>query len=65
MIEENERTLLRCLKAYEVPKDDAVGISLFLNKAGKVDEMLEWIKNHISATPEEVLRGALEILNLN
>ncbi len=65
MLSSRRKLLLCCLNAYEMEEDEAIGISLILNKEGKVDEMLEWMEHHTTATPEEVLRGALEILNLD
>ena len=57
MLTQKQKLLIRCLKASEMGEDEVVGTMLFLKSEEMQDEMLEWMKSHSTASPDEVLRN--------
>ena len=55
MLTEKRMFLAKCCKAYGM---DKVAVIQLLNTEELQDKMLEWMKDHTTASPEEVLRSA-------
>ena len=61
---ENEEIIKRlayALKDAGVDKDTGVNISLRLRKPGKAEQLLEWMEQNKTATPEEICQKSREI----
>ena len=61
---EKEKYLIWCFKAYGIGKDETVGTMHALREEKLQDTMIAWIKNHITASPDEVLESAWQIAGL-
>lgn len=54
MNEDTITRLARALKAVDVDRGTALNISLRLRKPGKAEEMISWLEQNKTATPEEI-----------
>lgn len=59
-----QKLLMACLKAYGLDKESGVGVMLYLKEEPLQDKMLDWMRSHTTASPNEVLESAWQIASL-
>ena len=63
-VSEKQKYLIQCCRAYGMDKEMAIGVMSLLTTEDLQNEMLEWMKNHTTENPEEVLRNAWRMKGL-
>lgn len=56
-----EIAIVRCLNWIGVPDEAAAALALMVQKAGKEDEMLDWLEANEGATAQEVIQAVVQI----
>lgn len=58
---QTEKHLINGLKAFGMDMDETIGIMVALDTPEKQNKMLEWMLNHLKATPSEVIGITMDI----
>lgn len=60
-----EKAIALCLNWLGVPEREAAGLALMVQKAGKEDEMLDWLEANEEATAQEAIQAVIQITQQN